>query len=348
MSRAHEWSALGTYAQLVVDDDVDDQAALTVATRLVEAVDATCSRFRPDSDLSRASAAAGTWVEVDPLLVRAVDAALEAARSTDGLVDPTLGRALVELGYDRDLALVRDVSRREMSMVGEGAARTGDQRAVGIVTTQLRPDPRLGMWTELETDPTGWIRVPAGCALDLGATGKAFAADLVADAVVLAVGGSVIVSLGGDVAAVCDDERTAWPVLVSDTEGPTIDVPGEMVMLGTGGLATSSTRHRRWTQDGAAVHHILDPRTGRPAATNVASVTVRAASCVEANAASTAAVILGADAPGWLEQRGFAALLVDQDGGATRCGGWPGVPAADQPAAIQPADRPTGRRELSC
>jgi thiamine biosynthesis lipoprotein len=311
MSRVHEWSALGTYAQLVVDDGVDDLAALAVAQRLVEAVDATCSRFRPDSDLCRASAAAGSWIKVDPLLVQAVDAAVEAARSTDGLVDPTLGRALVELGYDRDLELVR-------------AAPS----SVTAVPGGLPPMP--GRWTELETDPTGWIRVPDGCALDLGATGKAFAADLVADAVVLAVGGSVVVSLGGDVAAVCLDGRTAWPVLVSDTAGPGMDEPGETVMLGTGGLATSSVRHRRWTHGGEAVHHILDPRTGRPADTTVASATVRASSCVEANAASTAAVILGADAAAWLDRRGLAALIIDQDGTSTHCGGWPatktGVP----------------------
>lgn len=338
MSRAHEWSALGTYAQLVVDDDVDDQAALAVATGLVEAIDATCSRFRPDSDLSRASAAAGNWVEVDPLLVQAVDAALQAARSTDGLVDPTLGRDLVGLGYDRDLELVRASGGRARTRLDAGAGRAGVATHV-----ERRRRPAGGAWTELETDPAGWIRVPVGCGLDLGATGKAFAADLAAAAVVLAVGGSVIISLGGDVAAICDDRREGWPVLVSDTQGPAMDVAGELVMLGTGGLATSSTRHRRWTQDGTAVHHILDPRTGRPANTSVASATVRAGSCVQANAASTAAVILGADAPGWLDARGLAALVVDQDGRSTSCGGWPGGRAAEPPS-----DRRTDRSGFPC
>lgn len=314
MSRVHEWPALGTYAQLVVDDGVDDLAALAIARRLVDAVDATCSRFRRDSDLSRASAAAGSWIKVDPLLVQAVDAALDAARSTDGLVDPTLGRALVDLGYDQDLDLVRATT-------------------TSVTTVARRTAPMTGRWVELETDPTGWIRVPEGCALDLGATGKAFAADLVADAVVLAVGGSVVVSLGGDVAAVCQDGRTAWPVLVSDTAGPGMDEPGETVMLGTGGLATSSVRHRRWTHNGEAVHHILDPRTGRPAATTVVSATVRASSCVGANAASTAAVILGSDAPAWLDRRGLAALIIEQDGKTTHCGDWSAAEPARLPAA---------------
>ena len=343
MTRAHEWSALGTYAQLVVDDGVDDRAALVVARQIVDAVDASCSRFRPDSDLSRASAAAGTWVEVDPLLVRAVDAAIEAARWTGGLVDPTLGRALVELGYDRDLDLVRAGPSPRTGGSPTGGSTAAGARAEGRTVLRTTPHERRlasGGWEELETDLAGWIRVPAGCSLDLGATGKAFAADLVANAVVLAVGGSVVVSLGGDVAAVCQDGRTSWPVLVSDTAGPDLDVAGETVMLGTGGLATSSIRHRRWTHDGAAVHHILDPRTGRPAATTVASATVRAPSCVEANAASTAAVILGDDASGWLEERGLDAVLVDQDGRSSRYGGWS--------APELTRDRPVERQGAPC
>jgi thiamine biosynthesis lipoprotein len=325
MPIAHEWSALGTYAQLVVDDGMDDRAALAIAKRLVDAVDATCSRFKPDSDLSRANAAAGTWIEVDPLLVRAVEAALDAARSTDGLVDPTLGRTLAELGYDRDLDLVR-----------------AEPRVSGGTGNSLTPAAATkSRWLEVELDREGWIRVPPGCALDLGATGKAFAADLIADAVVLATGGSVVVSLGGDVASVCQDGRAAWPVLVSDTAGPGMDVAGETVLLGTGGLATSSIRHRQWRHDGAVVHHILDPRTGLPADTSVASATVQARSCVEANAATTAAVILGDAAPAWLAERGLAALLIDLDDRSTAYGGWP-------QAAARLSDHPTERLGVPC
>ena len=329
MTHSHEWSALGTYAQLVVDDGVDHRRALVLAKRLVASIDATCSRFRLDSDLSRASAAAGTWVEVDPLLVQAVEAALAAARWTDGLVDPTLGQALVEIGYDRDLDLVRADS---YAAVGGPATLAGDEGRSPVTAVRDGSGWVGGRWAEVETDPDGWIRVPHGCTLDLGATGKAFAADLVANAVVLAVGGSVIISLGGDVASVCQDGRTAWPVLVSDTAGPSMDVPGETVMLGTGGLATSSTQHRQWLHEGAPVHHILDPRTGTPVDTPLVSATVQAASCVEANAASTAAIILGERAAPWLEQRGVAALLVDRDGRSTRCGAWPAAEPTPAPA----------------
>lgn len=302
-----QWAALGTYAQIAVDDESAAPHALELAKRLVADIDATCSRFRPDSDLSRASARAGSWVKVDPLLVRAVEAALGAARSTGGLVDPTLGRHLVELGYDRDLHLVRQgIAALPTDNVVRPAAPPGAHR-----------------WREVGTDTEGWIRVPAGCALDLGATGKAFAADLVAEAVVAEFGCSVIVSLGGDVAAVSLSRLAGWQVLVSDTDRGDLASEGQVVLLTHGGLATSSTRHRRWTHGGAAVHHIVDPRTGRPADEVVVSATVCAASCVEANAASTAAIILGRAAPEWLSQRGLSSLLVDVDGQATRCAGWP-------------------------
>lgn len=308
-SVTQQWAALGTYAQIAVDDESAAPRALELAKRLVADIDATCSRFRPDSDLSRASARAGSWVKVDPLLVRAVEAALGAARATAGLVDPTLGRHLVELGYDRDLHLVR-----------QGIAALPTDVVVGPAT-----QPGAHPWREVGTDIEGWVRVPTGCALDLGATGKAFAADLVAQAVVAEIGCSVVVSLGGDVAAIGMSQLAGWQVLVSDTDRGDLASEGQIVLLTNGGLATSSTRHRRWTHDGAAVHHIVDPRTGRPADEVVVSATVCAASCVEANAASTAAIILGHAAPEWLSERGLSALLVDVDGRATRCADWPQV-----------------------
>lgn len=303
-----QWAALGTYAQIVVDDDTAAPRALEIGKRVVAHIDATCSRFRPDSDLSRASARAGSWVQVDPMLVRALDAALGAARATGGLVDPTLGRHLVELGYDRDLHLVRQqaAAARPDSGVAPGSARPGAHR-----------------WREVGTDAEGWVRVPTGCALDLGATGKAFAADLVAATVAAELGCSVIVSLGGDVASISQSGQAGWQVLVSDNDAGDLTSGGQVVVLTNGGLATSSTRHRRWTHAGAAVHHIVDPRTGRPAEEVIVTATVSASSCVDANAASTAAIILGREAPEWLSERRLSSLLVDVDGRTTRCADWP-------------------------
>ena len=110
-----------------------------------------------------------------------------------------------------------------------------------------------------------------------------------------------------------------WDVVL--TERPD-DVPDEVVRMYEGGLATSSTLARRWTDDGTERHHLLDPRTRQPAVTPWRTVTVAAASCVDANTASAAAVLLGDRAPGWLEQRELPARLVDTTGRVTRVAGW--------------------------
>jgi thiamine biosynthesis lipoprotein len=100
--------------------------------------------------------------------------------------------------------------------------------------------------------------------------------------------------------------------------------PGETVAIAAGGLATSSTAVRRWPGG----HHIVDPSTGAPATAPWRTVSVAAATCVDANIASTAAVVLGAAAPGWLAERGLPARLCAQDGAVLRVAGWPAERAA--------------------
>ncbi|MEU8616100.1 FAD:protein FMN transferase, partial [Actinoplanes sp. NPDC048791] len=148
-----QWSVWGTVARVVVTEP----ALLTRATAVVEAelaaVDAACSRFRPDSELSLAGRAGGRPVMVSPLLADLVGAALEAARQTGGDVDPTIGAALCGLGYDRDFAAV----------TGRAVAP-----AVRVFAT---PDWRSVQLHDRE------LTVPDGVRLDLGATAKAAAAD---------------------------------------------------------------------------------------------------------------------------------------------------------------------------
>jgi thiamine biosynthesis lipoprotein len=308
------WRALGTYVQLGVAHGDRIVEARRRAQAVLADVDRTCSRFRADSDLTRANAAAGRRVRVDPLLVRAVEAALRAAAETDGLVDPTLGRSLVALGYDADLGEVR--SRRD------------DPAAVPLPAV---PDA----WRAVETDPDGALLVPYGTALDLGATGKAFASDLLA-ADLAEAGIACIVSLGGDIAVglpdhADDDDGTQgrgrtdagpveWPVTIAERPD---DPPQQTVLLDRGGLATSSVVHRRWQRGGEGVHHLLDPRTGRPAEGGWRTVSVTAASAVEANTATTASVVLGPDAVEWLVERDLAARLVGRDGRVVHLAGWP-------------------------
>jgi thiamine biosynthesis lipoprotein len=292
-------------------------AARVRAGQLLDAVDRTCSRFRDDSDLVRANRAAGRRVRVDPLLARAVEAALGAAEASDGLVDPTLGATIAALGYDRDLAEVRAGTGRA---IGEkpGAGPAERPGPADLPTPSPRP-----AWREVEVDPDGGLLVPAGVALDLGATGKAFAADLVAATLTAELGVACVVSLGGDVAVggpARDGAAPAWPVEVGETPR---DPDGETVELEAGGLATSTTVRRRWRAGGRELHHLLDPRTGAPVEPTWRTASVAAATCVEANTASTAAVVLGAAAADWLGALGLPARLVSADGVVVHCGGWP-------------------------
>lgn len=290
------WRVWSTYAQLCVTDDRLLLRAEVLARRLLAAVDRTCSRFREDSDLSRLNAAPGRWVEVDPLLVEATRVAVEAARITDGLVDPCVGRALVSWGYDVDLELL---VRRPVRAVPDVVEPTAD-------------------WRDIRWD-VGTLWLPPDCLLDLGATAKAWAADLVAQTMADELGCGVLISLGGDVRVVSPADLT-WPVRVTEIEG---SAGGQTVNLGDGGLATSTILARRWrTEDGWA-HHLIDPRTGAPVSGEVRTATALGETAVGANVASTAALVLGSEAEGWLAERGVHARLVLADGTVRRIGSWP-------------------------
>ena len=292
------WRALGTYVHLSTSEATALEPARQIAMRLLADVDRTCSRFRSDSDLVRANAAAGSWTNVDRLLVQAISAAMDAAAQTDGLVDPTLGRSLEAVGYDRDIALI--------------PAASADP--VGL------PIPaRFGAWREILLDPAGAVRVPPGCALDLGATAKAWAADLIATSIAAESDSTIVISLGGDLAVAGPGD--GWPVAISETIG---DPAGaEIVHLPYGGLATSSTAARRWIRGGVIRHHLIDPRTGEPTSGRWRTVTATGATCVAANTASTAAIVLGDSAVGWLTERDIPARLVDTQGTIVRTARWP-------------------------
>src|SRR6516225_3078463 len=105
-----------------------------------------------------------------------------------------------------------------------------------------------------------------------------------------------------------------WQIRVTDDHAAPESAPGQTVAIASGGLATSSTTVRTWSAGGRPVHHIVDPATGAPASSCWRTVSVAAGTCTDANTASTAAIILGADAPGWLSGLGLPARLVAEDG----------------------------------
>ena len=279
--RSARWQAIGTWVQVVVvEDRALEPAALLLRAHLAE-LDRACSRFRADSELRRLRPGPQ---QVGPVLEQTVRAALLAAEQTDGLVDPTLGRALVAAGYDRTFAEV-----------------PADGPAMPPVTG--------GSWQKIGCGE-GTLDLPPGVLLDLGATAKAWAADRTAQAVASDLGTGVLVNLGGDLVVAGPAPRDGW----------TVAVGGTTVALTGGGLATSSSRLRTWRRGGVARHHVLDPRTGSSAVTPWTEVSVAAATCLEANTASTAAVVLAEAAPQWLSDRDLPARLVADDRVVTTAG----------------------------
>jgi thiamine biosynthesis lipoprotein len=299
VGRSH-FDALGTGCVVLVTDPARLDVARAAVRNELDAVDRACSRFRPDSELEKVNTTGGAWTKVGPVLLEAVLVALRAAEVTDGEIDPTVGEAMQVLGYDRDFAAVP----------AEGAA-------VATVT-------RVPGWHLIDVDRRrSTVQVPAGVRLDLGATAKALAADRAAARAAAIASCGVLVSLGGDIAVAGTPPARGWEVRVADSHADGPDADGQTVLIETGGLATSSTTVRRWAQGGEDLHHILDPRTGRPAPIVWRTVTVAAASCVDANIASTAAIIRGERSPAWLESLGLPARLVLPEGSVVRVAGWP-------------------------
>ncbi|HWX09085.1 MAG TPA: FAD:protein FMN transferase [Gaiellaceae bacterium] len=291
--------ALGTTATLSVVDPERVTEARAALEHELSLVDAACSRFRGDSELARVNAASGRRVAIGAYLAEALHAALRAAAMTSGLVDPTVGRSLRLAGYDATFQLVR--------------ARDG---------ATFRPQfERAAGWGSIELDDAQrTVRLPPGVELDLGATAKAFAADRAACAAADAAGCGVLVSLGGDIAVAGDGPAGGWPIGVGDDHAAGSDC---CIAVETGGVATSSITVRRWRAGDAELHHVIDPRTGRSADTRWRTVTVAAASCLDANIAATAALLLDDAAPGWLAARALPARLVARDGTVERSTGWP-------------------------
>jgi thiamine biosynthesis lipoprotein len=292
------WRALGTSVVVVVAQP-DELASASARVRdVLDQVDRACSRFRDDSELARVNAAGGARVTVSRLFVRATRCALRAARITDGDLDPTIGSSLRAAGYDRDF----------------GAIRAG--APVAFV--------RAGGWQGIELDDArSTIRVPPGIELDYGATAKALAADIAATSAAEGLRGGVLVSLGGDIATAGVAPEEGWAVLVTDNHATLAGDGGQTIALRSGGLATSSTTVRRWKRGEEDLHHIVEPWSGRPAQGCWRTVSVAAACCVDANIASTTAIVRAKRAPEWLDGLGLAARLVAQDGSVTLTGGWP-------------------------
>ena len=292
----HRFRAMGSDIHLVLPARRASDAARAVEHLFAEWED-VLSRFRPESELSLVNAQAGTPVTVGPILLAAVEAAVEAARATGGLFDPTLGHELVRLGYDRSFEEIGDVPAACARPRGGGAWRT-------IVVDR----------------DGGTVTVPPDGALDLGGIAKGMAVD----ASLELLGGlgieTALVSAGGDLAVLgLPPGRRAWDVLVGG------DPRGPVVPLVRGALATSGSARRHWRQGNVARHHLIDPGTGEPAVSGLREVTVAAGTCRMAEVGATVAFIAGPRlGPALLKRLAVAALLVTTADEQIVVGRWPG------------------------
>jgi thiamine biosynthesis lipoprotein len=295
------WGGIASVST-IDDGDAHERAVASVRSWVAD-VEVAASTYRDDSEITALNAADGRPTHVGPVLAEALQVALDAARRTEGTVDPTVGAVTLSAA-----AAMPTVTR------------AGSYRDVTIV-----PDADGAL-----------VSLPRGVALDLGATCKAWAADRSADLAAEASGSGVLVSLAGDIAVRGEVPEGGWLVLVTDDHRETADSHGpaaQTVSLHGGGLATSSTTvRRRDTGDGSTVSHVVDPINWRPVTPVWRTVTVAADDCVAANTATTAAIVLGHKAQAWLERSGLPARLVGVDGDIVRVGAWPSPDTEGEPA----------------
>ena len=307
---AHEARALAVYrttrwsttVELVVTDPRLVPPATAILQRQLDRVEQVASRFRPDSEVVRLQAAmtrSQSWPHpVSDDLYEAVTIAVRAAALTDGAVDPTVGSALCRLGYDRDFSALAD----------------------GVAGTMPAPRPVPGWQTITVDAERRAVGLLPGTVLDLGATAKAWAADKACAAIAGELGCGTLVSLGGDL-AVRNAPTGGFTVGIADVCGD--QTTSVQVSVENGGLASSGIGRRHWRLGGHQVHHIIDPDTGLPVNSYWRTVSVAAGSCVDANAASTAAMVKGVAAVTWLDERALPARLVRTDGLHLTAAGWP-------------------------
>lgn len=293
-----QFRAMGTTISLLLPEQRAGSGTETVRALFAQ-WEQTLSRFRPESELSALNARAGQPVAVSQLLYEVIETALEAARATDGLFDPTLLRQLFVAGYDRSFETLPQRLPRALTVPGPG-----------------------GGWREIRLDPTGrQVTLPRGSGLDLGGIAKGMAVDGALERLQDLGIEAALVNAGGDLAVYGSPvEGSDWPIAVPTRYG------AYTVALRHGAVATSGVTRRRWRQGPEQRHHLLDPRTGRPAH-GLWSVSVGAARCAQAEVAAKVACILGPGAGArFLTNNGLSGLLVRKDGMCETAGGWP-VPA---------------------
>jgi thiamine biosynthesis lipoprotein len=276
---------MGSDAHVIV---VGDTRLVAEAKLRIAELEARWSRFRLDSEVSRLNRANGAPLLVSRDTAVLVERCIDAWRATGGAFDPSVYDAVIDLGYDRDFRVL--------------PASTGNVPPVS------RPSPGLG-GAVVDVD-AGLVRLPPGVHLDPGGIGKGLAADLVVRELLAAGAAGACVGLGGDVrVAGSAGDRDRWSVSIADPHHPGRELV--RIDLADGGVATSSRLRRRWWRGGVEFHHVVDPRTGRPAQTATVAVSVVAGETAWAEVRATEA-LLSPDPVG--RSRDVELIVVDEHG----------------------------------
>jgi FAD:protein FMN transferase len=294
--RRAEFRAMGTTISLLLPEQQAEQGTQIVRTLFSE-WEVTLSRFLPESELSRLNQQAGKPVAVSELLYQVLATALTAAQATQGVYDPAMLDQLVQLGYDRtfdDLPTVQ--------------------------FSPIIPGEPGGRWRGIRVDPLRrQVTLPVGIKLDFGGIAKGMAVDAALEQLRQSGISPAMVNAGGDLAVLgLPPDMEQWPVAVPGWERYWT------IPLHQGAVATSGIAHRHWWQGQTLRHHLLDPRTGLPAQSDLWSVTVVADRCEQAEVAAKVAFILGSrQGADFLRKHRIAGLLVREDGSWNSVEPWP-------------------------
>ena len=278
---------MGGHATITLVGGGEDLVARCFA--LADHLEARWSRFLPTSDISRLNWAEGASVEVDPVTVQLISAMREASELSDGDFDPTLLPELIASGYAASVV------------------------APDLVTTLPASASAPGRLASLTLDGSS-VRMPVGTTLDPGGIGKGLAADIICEFGLAEGAWGIMAEISGDiVVAGRAPDAVAWLLGVEDP----FDTDRHLttVRIARGAIVTSSQRKRRFDTAAGVRHHLIDPRTGASALTDIQTVTVIAATGVRAEAISKSGFLRPVEEYlAWLPQVGAAALLVDSAG----------------------------------
>lgn len=306
----HRFRAMASEVTVRVIDPLRDPSdAIKGVEAIFREIERTCSRFDDSSDLMRANAQPDEWAQVSPACFGAIELAYAAYKRTSGAFDPRVLRALVAMGYDRSLNFA----------TGDVTTSAGDLPEARGTHAWLPGFDPVGMRVRLGADP-----------IDLGGIGKGFAVRR-GIAALAGLGRAALVEAGGDLATYGDGparaagETRAWRAAVEDPRKPTrsasastsgqTEQPIAMLDVSDAAVATSSIKLRSWRAGDRDVHHLIDPRTGQPAASGLLSVTVVDDDPAWAEVWTKAAYLQGArDIADFVEQAGLAAMWVDGNG----------------------------------